>query len=811
MIDLLRRTAELHNEIHSLCIRREGLHGQRDRLARRAEEIHLALENLLAERAGVQVKLGEVESVLSDAHGRLDETRQEGLKLQGAQESLAERLNQARERRSAVGSRIQALSEMQQRLEGVSSGVRLVLDACRDGRLRGIRGILGQFIQTDVEHAAVVEAALAGADQRLLADRLADIETAVGQFNEVLGENGAVEVLCMDRLGAFSQDLSLADCPRAIARVIDWVRFEAWLSPVVWRLLGRTLVTRTLSDAAAAARIVGGDFRFVTLSGEVLETDGRVRLGAARSGAGMIARRSELVDLESHQQQLESQINHLQQQQAESGAQREHLDRLEQKLRTVVYEATTERVECHSRIRQLDEQVGKLEQEKPLIAADRRAMAADIEAAMQAEQQAQQRAAELARRSADCQVEVERLSGQLKEAFQSRDQRTATMTELKVALGRAEEKERSIRESLAALTEQHRQMERDLLAGRSEIELARQRRGEAEAGIGAAAQEIESLYNQQQQLNSQAEELQETQRGVTERLEETVRQLSEQRKVREASANEVNGLRVQLGEADVRIENLIARAADEMGMGIPELYRTYRHDDARDWDAVAGQIKELRDKIERLGNINLDAIAEQDELQKRKDFLTAQLEDVRSSQNQLNELIRRINRESRQLFIETFEAVRGNFQELFRKLFGGGRADILLIDPEDVLESGIEIVARPPGKELRTLSLLSGGEKTMTALALLFSIFRARPSPFCLLDEVDAALDEPNTERFARLLQEFNQHSQFIIISHAKRTMSMASVLYGVTMQEPGVSKRISVRFEEVDRHLNKQEQPVGA
>jgi len=215
--------------------------------------------------------------------------------------------------------------------------------------------------------------------------------------------------------------------------------------------------------------------------------------------------------------------------------------------------------------------------------------------------------------------------------------------------------------------------------------------------------------------------------------------------------------------------------------------------------------------MERLGNVNLDAIAEQEELEERQRLYTDQIRDVEDSRNQLNDLIRRINKESRQLFVQTFQDVRGNFQVLFRKLFGGGRADILLLDSENVLESPIEIVARPPGKELRTLSLLSGGEKTLTALALLFSIFKTRPSPFCLLDEVDAALDETNTERFARLLQEFVEASQFIIISHAKRTVSMANVLYGVTMREPGVSVRMSVRFEDVGHKLDQELQPVEA
>jgi chromosome segregation protein len=215
--------------------------------------------------------------------------------------------------------------------------------------------------------------------------------------------------------------------------------------------------------------------------------------------------------------------------------------------------------------------------------------------------------------------------------------------------------------------------------------------------------------------------------------------------------------------------------------------------------------------VERLGNVNLDAIAEQEELEKRREFLSGQLADVTTSQDQLQELIRRLNRDSREMFLASFQAVRGHFQELFRKLFGGGRADLLLLDDQDVLESPIEIVARPPGKELRSLSLLSGGEKTMTALALLFSIFRTRPSPFCLLDEVDAALDEANTERFDRLLHEFVTGTQFVVISHAKRTISSANVLYGITMAEPGVSQRISVRFQEARRTAAQQLQAAEA
>jgi chromosome segregation protein len=237
-------------------------------------------------------------------------------------------------------------------------------------------------------------------------------------------------------------------------------------------------------------------------------------------------------------------------------------------------------------------------------------------------------------------------------------------------------------------------------------------------------------------------------------------------------------------------------------------YTNYQ-DTAVDWEKVREQIAELRGKIERLGNVNLDAITEQEDLEKRHGFLATQLDDLNSGKGQLQQLINRLNKISREKFAETFELIRGHFQQIFRKLFGGGKADIVLetrqSDPgapgdasptDDVLDAGIEIIARPPGKETRSISLLSGGEKTMTAIALLFSVFKTKPSPFCFLDEVDAALDEANNERFDLLLKEFQKDSQFVVVTHSKRTMAIADMLYGVTMQTQGVSSRISVNFD---------------
>ena len=212
---------------------------------------------------------------------------------------------------------------------------------------------------------------------------------------------------------------------------------------------------------------------------------------------------------------------------------------------------------------------------------------------------------------------------------------------------------------------------------------------------------------------------------------------------------------------------------------------------------IQQEIDELRRKLARLGSVNMEALEELARVEADYTNLQSQHEDLTAARQALQDVIDAINADSRTLFTETLAAIRGYFQELFRKLFGGGQADIVLEDESDVLESGIEITARPPGKELRSLSLLSGGEKTLTAVALLLAIFRNKPSPFCILDEVDAALDEANTTRLAGVLRDFLDQSQFIVVTHKKRTMAAADRLWGVTMQESGISRLLPMRFED--------------
>jgi chromosome segregation protein len=248
---------------------------------------------------------------------------------------------------------------------------------------------------------------------------------------------------------------------------------------------------------------------------------------------------------------------------------------------------------------------------------------------------------------------------------------------------------------------------------------------------------------------------------------------------------------------ELRANDLIDKMREEHHQDLRELHKDYQEPEVN-WDELQGEVDELRRKLDAMGTVNPLAIQEETQLDERLSFLNFQEQDLRKAKDQLQEVIRKVNRQSRQLFEQTFAAVRENFQTLFRKLFNGGKADIVLEPEVDVLEAGVEIIAKPPGKELSRISLLSGGEKALTAAAILLAIFKSRPSPFCILDEVDAPLDDNNIGRFVSLLRDFLKESQFIIVTHSKQTMAVADVLYGITMQEAGVSTKIAIRLEDV-------------
>ena len=393
---------------------------------------------------------------------------------------------------------------------------------------------------------------------------------------------------------------------------------------------------------------------------------------------------------------------------------------------------------------------------------------------------------------------IEKLEADYAEQKQQQQMLTGRLTDLKIALGQITEQSKALKQIIVSLQSQMQENQTATRTAQEEIQSCHEQLTQAQRDILSCETGVSELFVEKEKSQESNRLLQEQIKRLLEERKQTEELLRLRRAEKGQTDEKINELKIELSQLEVRQQDLTERVRDQLQIDLAEAYKNYT-DQEVDWNQIREEITELRGKIERLGNVNVDAIDEQNSLEERHNFLSSQVQDLNSSRAQLQQLINRLNKKSREKFSQTFEEIRGHFQEIFRKLFGGGKADIILEDAEDILEAGIDVIAKPPGKETRSISLLSGGEKSMTAIALLFAVFKTKPSPFCFLDEVDAALDEANNERFNILLQEFQKDSQFIIITHAKRTMSIADVLVGITMQIRGVSKKISVRFGQYD------------
>ena len=342
--------------------------------------------------------------------------------------------------------------------------------------------------------------------------------------------------------------------------------------------------------------------------------------------------------------------------------------------------------------------------------------------------------------------------------------------------------------------------------------------------ITSSGEKIEQLKKEIDRLNGLNGNL----RGEKKALEENIRSiegnrqaasqtLKEQQNLLRDKQERLNGLRnnmhtfeVKNTECSLRIENLIEKTFSAYNVNLSEA--EINIDKNADWQEIEKEIAALKKQLESMGSVNLVAIEEYEELRERFDFLSRQQQDLEEAKESLHKAIQKMNRTTTKMFKETFEMIRVCFEEFFKLLFGGGNAKLVLTEENNVLESGIEIIARPPGKKLQNITLMSGGEKALCAIALLFAVFKVKPSPFCVLDEIDAPLDESNVVRFSRVLSDFIKTSQFIIITHNKKTINMADVMYGITMEESGISKVVSVKFvDEKEEASSPEKEPVPA
>ena len=768
-------------------------------LERRGDEIARQLDKLRREEAAVEQRRGDIEAQVAARRADLERLRAALAAASGAQEARAGELRalaetqrrwerQARELEAArlqACSRLASLEQIQSNYEGFHRGVRAIMRA--EHHADGVLGVVADVIDIPQEHERAVAA--------VLGDRL--------QYVIVRAEEdgaGAVDRLRQEASGRSSfiplqprvPDLSaVAKLNGASRRLMDLVTVEDQYRSVAQSLLGDVVLVPDLDAAIALWRQNGVRVTLVTPEGDVVDPSGVISGGSDRPiEEEILARRREIDQLRGAAETTAAQLTEV----------RAELDQV-----TLGIRAAEEAVQAlgqgsHELTVQIvaaEKDIERLEIERPQCLSRRDVVRYDIELlaaeAQTADDEAQQlragvAALDAARRELEQAVQTRRR--EVEESGARSEALVADVTAIKVRVAERRERQQAAAASIEALRRQqndlgerlcaldseraaaaaeHAQLERDIGDGRAREAAQLERRAALDAEVAAAARAMEE----------QAAAL----RGV----EHAGRDLQA---ALDRCRDEQSRADVAHSEARLRAEHLAAAMREKYEI---ELAALEPADAAGDADEEAARVETLRQRLQRLGEVNLSAIDELREFTERGDFLRRQRDDLQRSLADLERTIQKLNRASRTRFAETFAKANETFQKVFPRLFRGGEGRLVLTDEHDLLETGVEIVVRPPGKRLDTVSLLSGGEKALVAVSLIFSLFLINPTPFCVLDEVDAPLDDANIGRFSQMIREMSEHSQFILITHNKRTMESADVLYGVTMQEPGVSKVISV------------------
>jgi chromosome segregation protein len=803
---VLARRSQLESRRGKLEAEGQNLAAQSERLARRIEAIAAESSEFGGRLAAADEAARVSAARMREAAERLSSAETRAATLETQLRAARESVSSLDREVSAARSRVDVLKSLEARREGVGEGARKLLDEAKKGaaELRGVRGVLAELIETDAADASVVETALGALATAVVVGTFDDAERAARFLDEK--KLGRCTFVPLD---------TVAPCgPAADGSVASRVRSAEELRPAVLALLGESVAVEDLATARARHAANGKSrVRAVTSGGAVLEATGTLAAGGAAGGAGILQRRSELRDLAAKLDEAVARLDAARNAVSSTEAALTETRREVVAAREAVRAADAASFRAASDVEKAKADAGRAEAERARVEHD----LAEVET----------RRKVVADDAKGLEHETALLSGEQAEVERARAEAAKRAEEADHALRAAEDARGDARVHLASVGERCASLDARAKAVEREI-------GELESNVTEARNELAACEKRRTEADERGKEAHKALEAAQMRRDRCIEELTllrhqaaqahteleERRKAYDALesgagsvAQELHKFRLRENEARLRVEGLIERIREELSIDLHEAWSSRPAEapaapvyvdgaetapQAFDPQALEAEIAEIKTKIDRMGAVNLEALTQLQTEESEAQRLKAQHEDLTKSREALLQAIKKIDAESRELFVATFNAIRTQFQEMFRRLFGGGKADVFLEEGADVLEAGIEIVARPPGKETRSIALLSGGERTMTAVALMFAIYLAKPSPFCLLDEVDAALDEANVDRFAAAVTEFSKDSQFIIVTHNKRTMASGDTIMGVSMPEPGVSRKIAVRLEDV-------------
>lgn len=759
-------------------------------------------------RRQLEEDVARLEADVASIRTELDQATEEEATALAARDEQQHALRQVEQsvadlerRRHKTEDRIEFLESVKADYSGYFGAVKTILKQ-RD-HYPGIHGAVAELISVPARFEAAIETALGGAMQNIVVDTDATGRRLIQELRRL--NAGRATFMPLASLQTREVNRSVREQVGGMSGFVgiasDLVTTDETLTKLKMNLLGTTLVVESLEQANQIARSTGHRYRLVTLEGDVVNVGGTMTGGSRKKGTPLFSQSRELDELKEGLTRGQAVI-------------REQMRRLED-LRAAIQ---TLDATARTRTETIQELQGQLEQSRDTLAdakrhlavmtselsVEDRQMARVLEQEQEARRIIEMSEVEIAKWT-ERQTELRQALDRLKDA-QARG--AVTMDELKKEQAEAVLEERTIQMKQAQLTQDIERLTEQV--SHAKLERGHKRRDLRHVLEGFDEAKIDALHGEQREQEQEQKRVETEIVAIGQRIQVQAESLRLIR-IREAKTKDdqhttkqaLEQLRLSQGKTSTRLETR-QEMLEEMGL-LLELIAPLD----QSYDEAKEEIHLLKRQLEEIGIVNIGAIEEFTEVDERFTFLSAQRDDLVAAKTDLYSVIEEMDREVIRLFRQTYDAVREHFRETFRELFGGGEADLVLVDPTDLLTSGIDIVAKPPGKKLQNLSLLSGGERALTAIALLFAILKTRPVPFCVLDEVEAALDEANVARFGEFVHQLARETQFVIITHRKGTMEAADVLYGVTMQQNGISEVLSVKLEEARRTLSEEPKEI--
>ena len=735
-----------------------------------------------------EAKRNECEKRLNEIKTKKDEANTKILNYENKINDLSTELR-------VKDSKQKFLSEMEKEKEGYSRAVKALLLECeKDSKLnKGVKGVLANIITVPTEYQIAIETVLGQTLQNIVTETEEDAKKLI----EYLRKNnlGRASFLPIASVKGKKVDRLIKNNLQGVIGIAnDLVKADKEYEGTILNLLGRTVVVENMDTAIILARQNSYGFRIVTLKGDIINPSGAISGGSiAQKTSSIIGRTSQIKELEKEIEKLKQEIEKVSKEKEEYEESIEDLleeiTSIEQSSQEIQIEYATEK----QRIESLEESILNLETRLESLKTESKQIEQTI---LENEKQK----STIKEKTMELEKEIEAISGEI-QAFAEKDKENQKyiddlnfeITNLKISLSSFDESNNSMQEILERI-------ETELQANTSKIESKQEQSKQVLEENEKLKKTIENLKQSIEQIKQEVslssetvEKLKQEKIEKNNSITKTETEIEEKYRIIEEIKNQANKLEVKKSKIDVELEQIINKMWEDYEI-TPNTAGEYKK--PNDIAETTKNVKNLREKIKELGSINIDSIEEYKQTKERYDYMCEQRLDLENSSNKLKKVIQDMTKIMKEQFEAQFKTINKNFGEVFKELFGGGKAELRLTDEEDILNCGIEIEVQPPGKKLQNMSLLSGGERAFTAIALLFAILKINPAPFCVLDEIEAALDDVNVYRFADYLKKFTQDTQFLVITHRKGTMEASDTVYGITMEESGISKLLSMKLE---------------